>query len=142
MKHEGKIEKIKTRDKSYSIMMDGVWFGGFYVNNKLPKEIKEGNTIEVEYVQEGNYNNIKTITLIKEGIKEQYKDITSIRIGQSLNEACEILASIIIADEKTKNELILGNMNIIEGKNSLYSKLQKAILKKNQELENEAINKQ
>lgn len=121
MKHEGKIERVKTREKSYSIMIDGVWFGGFYVEGKLPEAIKEGNVVSIEYIQEDNFNNIKEITFIKE--TKQDNDL-NIKIGHALKQSYTMIAE----DDEERKKLIKGDM-------TNYGKLAENFFKANKQIE-------
>ncbi len=53
----GIIEKIKPREKTYSVALNKQWFGGF---GKCP--VQEGDTVTIEYKENGKYKNITKIT--------------------------------------------------------------------------------
>jgi hypothetical protein len=127
MNHTGTIEDIRTKEKNYSIRVDNIYFSGFYdkVTKRLPEEIKIGNTIEIEYTQNGNYNNISKIKLIE---KSKPKDSVnlSIRIGGAMKSAMMI----IVHDDTLRQEVIKGDM-------TNYERITENIFKANATIETE-----
>ena len=101
---KGQINKIWDNGENKPIVfeIDGEKYSSF--DRKLLELFNEGDTVEFEFVQKGQYKNIKTIEKLAEEFKEG-SDISN-RSLQIIRQAC-LKAAVELKEVETSEDAII-----------------------------------
>ncbi len=93
----GKVEAVSQKEKGYGLKIGDHWFNGFGTS-----PTNKGDEVEIEFVMNGNFNNIQTIKVVSEAPIEEKKDFKE--------ENRQKQASVMISYAK---DLAVAEMNLI-----------------------------
>ena len=91
---EGKVERVSQKDGSYGVMVGGKWYNSF---GECPT--KKGDTVHIDFIKKGIWNNINTIDITEEAKETAQAPTQSLQdYANLMNECIEITKNLIGQD--------------------------------------------